>query len=140
MPLEYTKCMIITHANPKSENDLWDDHELEYMLANENARNEFVLNKKMFPIGDFQLPGTAKRWLVDQASAEAYKELILANATKFNIEIASIDIVDNDVDPTFINMGVPDEYVSSLSLSDTPDIGKINLITTGSATGVVSNP
>lgn len=134
MTLEYTKCMIVKHANPKTENDLWEDHELEYLLANENARNDFVLNKKMFPVGDFTTDGIAKRWLVDQESAEAYKVLLLANAEKYNIAIVSIDIVDNDADPTFSNLGI----INHISEQLNPDIdtGRINLITTGSSTGI----
>jgi hypothetical protein len=107
MELVFKKYTLITYVdwvqNPDNGNNV-PDNVRQYTAANESYRSEAQKNNETHPYCgfDFENQQVTRYWKTQEA-AEAYKEVVLANAQKFNINIKSLEILDNtDWDPSKI--------------------------------------
>jgi hypothetical protein len=101
----FEKYTLITYADKMIKGAQAPSNIVEYMQANELQRREIIAAGDAHPYGaiDWDKSQVTRYWKTQEA-AEAYKEIALANAQKFNVNILKIEILDNTTwDPSQLN-------------------------------------
>lgn len=104
---KYTKYTIVTFTDPKTEG--YSEGQLSFNKDSLVKLKQYASDGTMHTALHAGDNGGLKRYWVDQAAAEEWKSFLLQSAEKYGVEIASIEIGDNETEPVDEMLSPPPE-------------------------------